>query len=101
MLEKYLNSRLRSIAEKLDLAKSDMVLCHLDVAPRNVVLTGQKLWLLNWEAAGFYPRGFEYCALRVNRGRNGEDSLFAEMLEKCLVALERPSPRDIAEGSLM
>lgn len=64
-VEAYYNRVLRS--QKLTLDGSDMVLCHLDIAPRNVVwLRDNSVCLLDWQSAGFYPRVFEHCALRVN-----------------------------------
>jgi thiamine kinase-like enzyme len=41
------------------------VFTHHDLAPRNLLLdpTG-KLWLLDWDLAGFYPLYFEYAAMQ-------------------------------------
>jgi thiamine kinase-like enzyme len=51
----------------------ELVLCHLDLASRNVVwLDDGSLGLLDWESAGFYPQFFEWCALRVNWWGRGD-----------------------------
>ncbi|KAH7389753.1 kinase-like domain-containing protein [Pyrenochaeta sp. MPI-SDFR-AT-0127] len=41
------------------------VLTHHDLAPRNILLDlSGKLWLLDWDYAGFYPTYFEYAAMQ-------------------------------------
>lgn len=71
-VEKYFNSRLAKGSPQLDLSKSSAVLCHLDVAPRNILWQKDGgICLLDWEYAGFYPRVLEVCAQRVVYGREG------------------------------
>lgn len=46
---------------------NSLVFCHLDLAPRNMLLLGNAvICLLDWASAGFYPRVLEVCALRIN-----------------------------------
>lgn len=43
---------------------SDLVMCHLDIHPRNLILDSQgKLWLLDWAFSGAYPPYFETANL--------------------------------------
>ncbi|CDO77830.1 hypothetical protein BN946_scf184714.g5 [Trametes cinnabarina] len=42
-----------------------LVLTHLDLHPRNILVDpNHKVWLIDWEFAGFYPQWFEYAAMR-------------------------------------
>ncbi|EJF60726.1 kinase-like domain-containing protein [Dichomitus squalens] len=42
-----------------------LVLTHLDISPHNVVVdNNSRIWLIDWEFAGFYPQWFEYVAMR-------------------------------------
>ncbi|EIW85702.1 hypothetical protein CONPUDRAFT_49132, partial [Coniophora puteana RWD-64-598 SS2] len=41
-----------------------LVLTHFDIAPHNVMVDGNyRVWLIDWEHAGFYPQWFEYVAM--------------------------------------
>ena len=47
-------------------AKYNFVLCHLDIASRNIiVLENDSICLLDWESAGFFPRFFEICTQHI------------------------------------
>lgn len=71
-VERYFNSRLAKGGFQLDLGQSSAVLCHLDVAPRNILWQEDgSICLLDWEYAGFYPRVLEVCAQRVLLGKDG------------------------------
>ena len=71
-VERHFNSRLCD-DKKLDLTGHPLVLCHLDIAPRNIIWPDNgSLYLLDWESAGFYPRFFEVCSQRINLGKNGD-----------------------------
>ncbi|KZZ92026.1 ankyrin repeat protein [Moelleriella libera RCEF 2490] len=40
------------------------VFTHHDLAPRNIILDGKgKLWLIDWDLAGFYPAFFEHAGM--------------------------------------
>ena len=41
-----------------------LVLNHLDLSPSNIVVdNNSRIWLIDWEHAGFYPQWFEYTAM--------------------------------------
>ena len=43
---------------------SDLVLCHLDLVPRNIIIThGNVVGILDWETLAIYPPIFELAAL--------------------------------------
>lgn len=67
-LEAYFNVRLPSIVEtRLDLSTLKFVLCHGDLAARNILtLHDGSICLIDWATAGFYPRIFDICSLQVN-----------------------------------
>ena len=76
-VERYFNSRLVNGSSQLDFGKYSAVLCHLDVAPRNILWQEDgSICLLDWEYAGFYLRVLEICAQRVLFGRNGNSTEF-------------------------
>lgn len=61
----------------LDLTNIPLVLCHLDRAERNILVDrDDQFYLLDWSSAGFYPRWFEICAMRINT----QDSLNTALL---------------------
>jgi len=50
------------------LKDEDLVMCHMDLCPRNLILDkAGKLWILDWEWAGFFPRAFEIASLLDKR----------------------------------
>ncbi|KAH8727388.1 kinase-like domain-containing protein [Phaeosphaeriaceae sp. PMI808] len=79
-IEEYFNQRQLKLLPKLKLASYPLVFCHLDIAPRNImVLEDGSLCLIDWATAGFYPRLFERCALRLNTRK--KDDWNAQLLE--------------------
>lgn len=41
-----------------------LVLNHLDLSPNNIVVdNSSRIWLIDWELAGFYPQWFEHTAM--------------------------------------
>lgn len=63
-VEKWFNSRLFPKDGKVQFDPSPLVLCHLDIAPQNIVwLDDDRICLLDWESAGFYPRLLEFASL--------------------------------------
>jgi hypothetical protein len=51
--------------EQSCLKTDSFVFTHHDLAPRNILLTSSsKLWLLDWDFAGFYPVYFEYASMQ-------------------------------------
>jgi hypothetical protein len=73
-IEQYYNTRhFRKLPQSLDIGGYPLVLCHLDIAPRNIIqLNDGSICLLDWASAGFYPRLFEVCTLRLNSRRDGD-----------------------------
>jgi serine/threonine protein kinase len=66
-IEEYYNKRQLKNSTHLNLAGYPLVFCHLDIAPRNIlVLEDGSLCLIDWNSAGFYPRLFERSALEIN-----------------------------------
>jgi thiamine kinase-like enzyme len=52
-MERWLNLRLPDVDSKLSLVKYPLVLCHLDLVPRNVVwLADGSVSILDWSSAG-------------------------------------------------
>jgi len=50
-----------------------LVLCHLDIAPRNILWLDEDdgaLCIVDWASAGYYPRIFEWCSLDILRGKD-------------------------------
>ncbi|KAI0628542.1 hypothetical protein C8Q77DRAFT_1146496 [Trametes polyzona] len=46
-------------------AEMPLVLTYLDLHPRNIILGDDgKVWIVDGEAAGYYPHWFEYATLR-------------------------------------
>lgn len=68
-MEKWLNSRLLPNDPQLPLSGCELVLCHLDMAPRNILCQDDgSICLLDWESAGYYPRLFEFCIQWILEG---------------------------------
>ncbi|KAF2245163.1 kinase-like protein, partial [Trematosphaeria pertusa] len=63
-IEEYYNRRQLEKRSHLELTGYPLIFCHLDIAPRNIlVLEDGSLCLIDWNSAGFYPRLFERVAL--------------------------------------
>ena len=81
-MEKWFNSRLFAHNPKLTLQGCELVLCHLDIAPRNILWQEDgSLCLIDWASAGYYPRLFEFCAQWIIEGKDGTfNSLILESM---------------------
>lgn len=59
-MENYWNTRIipqKDDTARVSLGSFKLVLCHLDISPRNILLLDDgSFCLLDWESAGFYPR---------------------------------------------
>ncbi len=44
-------------------ADSDMVSCHMDLKPENILFDGQRIWLVDWQAAFVNDRYFDLAAV--------------------------------------
>jgi hypothetical protein len=72
-MERWLNFRLPDVESKLALQNYPLVLCHLDLAPRNFIwLEDSSVCLVDWASAGFYPRFFEVCLLKIMEYSHGD-----------------------------
>jgi len=81
-VEDYFNVRLRKYSEHVTLTQRNLVLCHLDLADRNILFFNDgRLCLLDWDSAGFYPQALEYCSLHLNwQGAGGDTDLVDRIL---------------------
>jgi thiamine kinase-like enzyme len=85
-IEEYYNTRhLKHLSQqsKLNLQNYPLVFCHLDLAPRNIlVLENGSLCLVDWASAGFFPRLFERCVLGINiRGMNSWNAKLLKLMD--------------------
>ncbi|KAF1955281.1 hypothetical protein CC80DRAFT_356205, partial [Byssothecium circinans] len=84
-LEHWFNRRLKHNGLCLSFKECDFVLCHLDIAPRNMLwLPGEStsLAIVDWASAGYYPRMFEWCLLNIFSGKDGRfQDLVKETME--------------------
>ncbi|KAJ5339066.1 hypothetical protein N7452_005794 [Penicillium brevicompactum] len=63
-VEEWFNSRLFPGDGQVHFDHIPPVLCHLDIAPQNVIwLDDGRVCLLDWASAGFYPRQLEFASL--------------------------------------
>ncbi|KAK2799004.1 hypothetical protein FQN50_008631 [Emmonsiellopsis sp. PD_5] len=71
-MEAWFNSRLFPGQGTTSFRNCDLVLCHLDIAPRNIIWQPDgTICLVDWESAGFYPRLFEFWAQWNIEGKDG------------------------------
>lgn len=56
----------RATCEQPTRPDKDLVFTHNDLAPRNIMLEQGmgKLWVVDWDLAGYYPKYFEHCAMQ-------------------------------------
>ena len=67
-LQAYLRIRLAAIngTGSIDVTKSRLCFCHLDISPRNILLDADgSMTLLDWGCAGFYPSIFETWSIQL------------------------------------
>ncbi|KAI1667294.1 Protein kinase domain containing protein [Pyrenophora tritici-repentis] len=104
-IEEYYNLRQLRLHEKLEINTQDFSTCCFDLASRNILKQRDgSLTLIDWSSAGFYPRFFEICALRINIRKQKDlnsqllrliealdehDEQQAELLEKAYYLSER------------
>ncbi|KAF2248726.1 hypothetical protein BU26DRAFT_564427 [Trematosphaeria pertusa] len=82
-IEEYYNKRQLKNSTHLNLAGYPLIFCHLDIAPRNILVLGDgSLCLIDWNSAGFYPRLFERTALAINvRAENDWNTKLLALLD--------------------
>jgi hypothetical protein len=72
-VEDWFNSRLFPGDGEVHFDPSPLVLCHLNLAPRNLIwLDDGRVRLLDWASAGFYPRPLEFASLLFQEHYFGE-----------------------------
>lgn len=83
-MEKWFNSRLFAHNPKLNLQGCELVFCHLDIAPRNLLWQEDgSLCLVDWASTGYYPRLFEFSAQWIIQGKDGVfNSLLLEFMNR-------------------
>jgi serine/threonine protein kinase len=60
-LQRWLNLRSPSSEHTLDLRRHTLCMCHLDFNPRNIMVDGgNRIYLIDWSSAGYFPRFFEH-----------------------------------------
>jgi len=85
-LQGYLDERL-AVKGTAEICVTDvpMSFCHMDVAPRNMVVDPDgSIGLLDWGCAGFYPKCFETWAVQMEvctRGGQVLEQLFSDILQ--------------------
>jgi thiamine kinase-like enzyme len=70
------------IAEELEKAIGDirMAFCHNDLLPANILDDGARLWLVDWDYAGFNSPLFDLANLATNAGfGEAEESMLLEL----------------------
>uniref|UniRef100_A0A093VZM0 Ribonuclease 3 n=1 Tax=Talaromyces marneffei PM1 TaxID=1077442 RepID=A0A093VZM0_TALMA len=86
-IEDWFNSRLfpEQGLRRVTLQHSKFILCHLDIAPRNLIWQDDgSVYLLDWASAGFYPRLLEFVSQWITEGKDGN---FHSMLLQAMVPL--------------
>jgi aminoglycoside phosphotransferase (APT) family kinase protein len=59
-LELWLNRPSSNLEHKLDLRCHTLSMCHMDFNPRNIIVDGSRIYVVDWSAAGYFPRFFEH-----------------------------------------
>ena len=67
-MEAWFNDRLLDPSVTISFTGLDLVFCHLDLFPRNILwLDNHPPCVLDWGSAGFYPRLFERCSQLITQ----------------------------------
>ncbi|KAK2763307.1 hypothetical protein FQN54_009943 [Arachnomyces sp. PD_36] len=93
-MEDFYNKRLfprNGVKLDLNLKGVELVLCHLDIAPRNIIWRDDdSICLIDWVSAGFYPRSFEFATRRYLLGSEGDfDQMLLDAIKPPLSEEER------------
>lgn len=84
-MKKWWNSRILPHEPKLTFQGFELVFCHLDMAPRNILwLEDGSICIVDWNSAGYYPKLFEFCSQWIIEGRHGN---FNSLLLNAMSAL--------------
>lgn len=86
-IEDWFNSRLFPAQGlgQITLQHCELVLCHLDICPRNIIWQDDgTVYFLDWASAGFYPRLLEFVSQWIVEGK---DEAFHTMLLQAMAPL--------------
>lgn len=95
-LQRNLDIRLAHLQGKITIDVTDMTLslCHLDIAPRNIIVSPDRsIYLLDWGCVGFYSPVFETWAIQLEAYIRGHPFMKALGLE----LLSRSSFSEVAQ----
>jgi serine/threonine protein kinase len=95
-LQLWLDRRSTYSQRKLDIRRHTLSLCHLDFDTRNIIVDGSCIYLIDWSAAGWFPRYFEHILYQFLP----RDFGFYKALEPFLAPLsneERESAKIVVE----
>lgn len=59
-LQHWLQSHSPKSAGRVDLNGHTFSMCHLDFSPRNIMVDADRIYLIDWSAAAYLPRFFEF-----------------------------------------
>ncbi|OCL07411.1 hypothetical protein AOQ84DRAFT_59380 [Glonium stellatum] len=59
-LQLWLNRHSPSSEHTPNIRRHALSMCHLDFNPRNIMVDGSRIYLIDWSAAGYFPRFFEH-----------------------------------------
>ncbi|KAF2818250.1 hypothetical protein CC86DRAFT_246403, partial [Ophiobolus disseminans] len=59
-LQLWFDQHSPSSGHKVDLRRHALSMCHLDFNPRNIIVDDNRIYLVDWSAAGYFPRFFEH-----------------------------------------
>ncbi|KAK6498906.1 hypothetical protein TWF481_011476 [Arthrobotrys musiformis] len=98
-LEIWVNRRVKT-HPKVSFKDRDLVLCHPDVVPRNILRKSDgSICLVDWESAGYYPRCFEAAAMRlVNTATTRFENLLLERVQSGFGAEEVQMAKSVFEA---
>lgn len=87
-LDQWVNARVPK-DRHVSFSKFPLVLCHLDIAPENMIWRPQQSpCLIDWASAGFYPQPFEIASQRI-----GPQTQFKEQILSCFqLAIKEQGP---------
>ncbi|KIV98465.1 uncharacterized protein PV09_09731 [Verruconis gallopava] len=63
-LQHWLQSHMPKSAGRIDLNGHTFSMCHLDFSPRNIMVDGDRIYLVDWSAAAYLPRFFEFLVYK-------------------------------------
>jgi aminoglycoside phosphotransferase len=89
-LEEWLSRRLLQRGKRISLQEHTLVMCHGDFVPRNIIIHEGTISLIDWSAAGYFPRFFE----RISHRFSPLDAPFYKSLERYLDPLNDTEQRD-------